>query len=189
MKTIDSNGIIVLKSGVDVQKIKNFLDEAQSLEIDETYRMVIGYDDESNYFLVAGYMDDFDDGEYHLCAKIGILTSNAMSEYDIDFVMPYNPETGDVWDTEISDVTSADAQWFYDEFNAMIAASKDSDGSVSYDTYFDGSYYGAYDNLEEAVNAINGQIDTASYDVDLSDCWVENSETGEVEYVADGDLD
>ena len=187
MKTIDSDGVIVLRS--DVQKIKDFLDEAQSLEIDETYRMVIGQDDKSNYYLVAGYMDDFDDGEYHLCAKIARLVSDVMSEYDIDFVMPYDPETGDVWDTEVSDVTSADAKWFYDEFNEMIAASKDSDGSVSYDAYFDGSYYGAYDDLAEAVNSIKDQISTASYDVDLSECWVENSETGEVEYTADGDSD
>jgi hypothetical protein len=151
--------------------------------------MVIGQDDKSNYYLVAGYMDDFDDGEYHLCAKIARLVSDVMSEYDIDFVMPYDPETGDVWDTEVSDVTSADAKWFYDEFNEMIAASKDSDGSVSYDAYFDGNYYGAYDDLAEAVNAIKDQISTASYDVDLSECWVENSETGEVKYIADGDSD
>jgi len=185
MKTIDSNGIIVSRSWIDVSKIKDFLKEAQSLEIEETYKRVLGYDGENNYYLVVGYMYDFDDGEYHLCAKIARPVSDVMSEYDIDFEMPYNPETGDVWDTEVSDVTPSDAKWFYDEFNAMIEASK----AVPYDAYFDGNYYGAYDDLAEAVNAIKDQISTASYDVDLSECWVENSETGEVEYTADGDSD
>ena len=50
---------------------------------------------------LAASMMDFDGDGYDGYMKLAILPKNAgMSEYDMDFVMPYNPVTGDVYDTE-----------------------------------------------------------------------------------------
>jgi hypothetical protein len=116
---INSSGRITRYNDANVLAFRDFIENAYSIDLDETYRMKIGYDNEDNYFLVAGYVDGFEDGA-HLCVKIAKLVSNAMSEYDIDFEMPIDTETGDVWDTEISDPTPDDAQWLYNEFTAMI---------------------------------------------------------------------
>jgi hypothetical protein len=74
-----------------------------------TWKWEIGSGDGGTYYLVLGFAPGFDPNadEYtdsygsHLALKWGILSKNsAMAEYDMDFEMPYDPETGDVWDSE-----------------------------------------------------------------------------------------
>ena len=71
--------------------------------------------------LAIGYGEGFD--EPTICAKIGVLAGNsAMSEYAWDFVMPYDPETGDVWDTEISiGSEGGDADWLNSQAEEVLA--------------------------------------------------------------------
>ena len=46
-----------------------------------------------------------------------------MKEYDMDWIMPYDEDTGDVfWDTEISGASSADLDWWREEWRAMDEA-------------------------------------------------------------------
>lgn len=42
----------------------------------------------------------FSDGEYRICTKIAYNDSALQCDYDIDFVMPYDKETGEVYDTD-----------------------------------------------------------------------------------------
>lgn len=74
-----------------------------------TWKWEIGSGEGGTYYLVLGFAPGFDpnEDEYtdsygsHLALKWGILSNNsAMAEYDYDFEMPYDPETGDVWDSE-----------------------------------------------------------------------------------------
>lgn len=66
---------------------------------DNDWAIVLGWQD--------GYEEDEDDvcmdGTYRLCAKVAYQPSNSIMQcdYDIDWLMPYNKETGDVDDTEI----------------------------------------------------------------------------------------
>ena len=71
--------------------------------------------------LAIGYGEGFD--EPTICAKIGVLAGNsAMSEYAWDFIMPYDPETGDVWDTEISiGSEGGDADWLNSQAEEVLA--------------------------------------------------------------------
>lgn len=59
--------------------------------------------------LVLAWCDDFDDegqsdfirGTYRICGKIA-YNNSYMKEYDMDWLMPYDEETGEVNDTETS---------------------------------------------------------------------------------------
>lgn len=61
--------------------------------------------------LAFGMGEGFD--EPTVCAKIAVLAGNsAMSDYEWDFVMPYEAKSGSVWDTEVSNPGESDAEWF-----------------------------------------------------------------------------
>lgn len=94
-----------------------------------TWHWTIG-SDSSNYYVIAlGFADGFEPNEdeftdsygSHLCMKWGILPKNsAMTEYDMDITMPYDPETGDVFDSETTisgEIGASDVQWLLDSFN------------------------------------------------------------------------
>ena len=79
------------------------------------YKVLYTFDDGDKLCLTAGMRNAEDWGEegYMPCMCLGVLPSNSgMSEYGYDFIMPYNPETGDVWDTEVSDFDESSLDWF-----------------------------------------------------------------------------
>ena len=73
-----------------------------------TWHWELGHDDEKMWCLVLGFMDGFDPNEdeftdsygSHLALKWGAISNrSAMWEFDMDFEMPYDEDTGDVWDS------------------------------------------------------------------------------------------
>ncbi|MBR6403794.1 MAG: hypothetical protein IKS48_10465 [Eubacterium sp.] len=83
------------------------------------HKSVYTFDNGDELCLAIGMGEGFD--EDTVCAKLGVLAGNsAMSEYAWDFIMPYNPETGDVWDTEVSNPSESDADWFNKEAPQII---------------------------------------------------------------------
>lgn len=65
-----------------------------------TWYVPIGEYDGNTWAVVFAFMDY--DGEQKLYGKIAYQPKNSvMGEYDIDWVIPYNSETGEIWDTEI----------------------------------------------------------------------------------------
>lgn len=72
--------------------------------------------------IAIGWEDGYDtESGYEIAAKICNLDSDFMKEYDF-LTMPYNKDTGDVWDTSVSNPSSADASWFIKELNAISDA-------------------------------------------------------------------
>ena len=67
-------------------------------------------DNNNSWFILMGWSDGFDEsdnsrwqsGPCKICTKIGYQSSNNImqTDLDIDFLMPYDKETGDVDDTE-----------------------------------------------------------------------------------------
>jgi len=91
------------------QKVRNTITEALSDgPSSTTYCVNLDYDDDGNQWAVVfGWIDD-GDGNPLFCGKVAYLPKNSgMSEYDYDWMMPYDEETGEVWNTEI-EFTSAD---------------------------------------------------------------------------------
>ena len=80
---------------------------------DGTYHWHLDCDDDGNdWAIVMASMDYDGDGE-SLYAKLAYQPSNSIMQcdYDIDWLMPYDEETGEVWDTEL----------YVDSYNAVSA--------------------------------------------------------------------
>jgi hypothetical protein len=86
-----------------------------------TYIVDLDYDDKGNrWAVVLGWVDYDGDDEYELWGKIAYLPKNSyMKDYDYDWMMPYDEETGEVWDTEISNPGASDASWWLDQWELI----------------------------------------------------------------------
>lgn len=92
------------------------------------YKILYTFDDGDELCLTAGMGEGFD--EDTVCAKLAVLPSNSgMSDYSWDFTMPYDKETADVWDTEVSNFDESDLDWFNKE--AVNMAQEVSEGKWS----------------------------------------------------------
>jgi len=90
-----------------------------------TYHWKLAIDDNNNQWaIVLGWADGFDeepeddctDGTWRLCAKLAYQPTNSMMQcdYGIDWLMPYDEETGEVEDNEISIYPDSDASVIID---------------------------------------------------------------------------
>lgn len=92
----------------------------------KTYWVELGWDDANTYACAMAYdnENDYDEeGEVYpyVLAKIAFCPDNsAMNEYEMDWLMPYDEETGEVWDTETSITTYSDAEWLAEEWLAIM---------------------------------------------------------------------
>lgn len=67
-----------------------------------TYWYTLDIINDKEYAVVMGWNDGFAEDKPTLCMKLAFLPTNSlMSEYDIDWLMPYD-EQGEVDDTEMS---------------------------------------------------------------------------------------
>lgn len=88
-----------------IQEAVSYIDSGNAYP---TWYWEIGHDDEKMWCLVLGFMDGYEPNEdeftdsygSHLALKWGAISNrSAMYEFDMDFEMPYDEETGDVWDS------------------------------------------------------------------------------------------
>lgn len=95
--------------------IKNFANVARELaQLKEgCCHWLLETDNNGNeWSIVLGWQDGYEenkedeasDGTWHLCAKVAYQPRNSImqTDYDIDWVMPYDEDSGDVWDTDIT---------------------------------------------------------------------------------------
>lgn len=119
---------------------------------------VIGWSD-------AGYDEDdakengYADGRYTICSKIACQSryNGSQSDYDGDFEMPYDKETGDVWDTDTM-VSNNESDWEAD------AATYNKDAQAIWDTYCvpDEDGFTALDALFESKKSSDAKKHTCS---------------------------
>ena len=74
--------------------------------------LVIGWAD-IGYDLEEVKKNGYEDEGYYICSKIGYQHRNngMQSDFEWDFPMPYNPETGDVWDTDTYVAKGDEQSW------------------------------------------------------------------------------
>ena len=74
--------------------------------------LVIGWAD-LGYDLEEVKKNGYEDEGYYICSKIGYQHRNngMQSDFEWDFPMPYNPETGDVWDTDTYVAKGDEQSW------------------------------------------------------------------------------
>ena len=96
-----------------VKEFVNAIDNMRKTHENGTYHWILGTDeDDNNWAIVLGWLDGFEadetddcmDGTWRLCTKLAYQPCNSLMQcdYDIDWLMPYNEETGEVDDNEIS---------------------------------------------------------------------------------------
>lgn len=93
---------------VSDEQAYEFAKDAVAFCADDIYNydyLELGEDDKHVYGFLVGWIDGYDPEDYGneegrgLCIKMGYMPKRGMM-YDFeDWLMPYNEDTGDVWDT------------------------------------------------------------------------------------------
>lgn len=112
---------VLMKKEEAKRQIKSLYKKAiTAKDVSYTYFLNIIYDDLTGMFwcIVLHY----DDETNSIYAKIAYIPHNSlMHEYDMDFLMPYDENTGDVDDTETEfNGSDIDIQLLVDEFSRVI---------------------------------------------------------------------
>ena len=95
------------------EKISKAIKEMRSSHDCGTYYWYLGQDDNNNdWAIVLGWQDGYEEdkndnctnGTWRICMKLAFQPSNSMlqCDYDIDWLLPYNPKTNEVYETEYS---------------------------------------------------------------------------------------
>lgn len=116
--------------------IKDAIATVINTDYDGVYFWELGCDQQNRVWAVVlgwqdyGPSDDDDDddkyavGKYHLCIKLAINIDDYQADYNWNWYMPWDEETGDVHDTElaVSDKTLAkDLKWLLEQFYTMYS--------------------------------------------------------------------
>ena len=110
----------VIRKGKNIMCNKEKLTEQISKAIKEmrtshdngTYHWHLGQDDNNDWAIVLGWQDGYEEdknddctnGTYRICLKLAYQPINSMlqCDYDIDWLLPCNPKTGDIYESEYS---------------------------------------------------------------------------------------
>ena len=96
-----------------INEFVNAVSYMKKTKFNGTYRWILGRDANKNdWAIVLGWAygfdetenDDCTDGAYRMCVKLAYQPWNSVMQcdYDLDWTMPYDEETGEVDDTEFA---------------------------------------------------------------------------------------
>ena len=94
-----------------IEQICKAIKEMRTSHDNGTYYWYLGQDDNNNdWAIVLGWQDGYEEdknddctnGIWRICLKLAYQPSNSMlqCDYNIDWLMPYNLKTGEVYETE-----------------------------------------------------------------------------------------
>ena len=100
-----------IKQDMLTEQIFKAIEEIKNSHCMGTYYWSIGEDDKNNnWAIVLGWSngfeeepdDDFSKETWRLCLKLAYQPSNSLlqCDYDIDWLLPCNPKTGDIYEAE-----------------------------------------------------------------------------------------
>lgn len=110
------------------KEFKSAIDTLVKTKDDNTYTWSFGQDDQNcDYWAIVlgwtggfdlGETDEYQDGGFHICAKLARQPYNAamQSSYEMDWEMPYDEETGEVFDTEVIIYKDSDIEEIISDF-------------------------------------------------------------------------
>ena len=114
---------------IKAEEIKHAVDYLLKAPNGCFFKKLLIDNDNNAWGIVIGWSGGFDrrvatsfsDGEYHICSKIAINDSALQCDYECDFTMPYDKETGEVFDTstELGTDFEAEALRLSKEFKEM----------------------------------------------------------------------
>ena len=119
-----------------VKEFANAISNMRKTHENGTYHWYLGTDENNNdWAIVLGWLDGFEadetddcmDGTWRLCSKLAYQPCNSLMQcdYDIDWFMPYDEESGEVNDTEIpicSNINMTNIEeiidWFLEQYSS-----------------------------------------------------------------------
>ena len=104
-----------------------------------TYYWIIGEDEENTWAIVLGWgngfeenpNDDCTDGTWRICAKLAFQSKQSIMQcdYEVDWLMPYDEETLEVDDNEVSIYPNTDLSstldWLFDCYDGYLNEDED----------------------------------------------------------------
>lgn len=104
-----------------------------------TYYWIIGEDEENDWAIVLGWVDGFEpdpnddctDGTWRICAKMAFQSKKSIMQcdYDVDWLMPYDEETMEVYDNEVSIYPDTDLEsvvnWLFECYDGYLNEEED----------------------------------------------------------------
>ena len=114
-----------------LKEIKRVVETELKLPIEEksigTYHWDLHKDDKFTWAIVLSWEEDvYEFGDKVLFGKVAFQSNNSIMQcdYDIDWIMPYNEETGDCDDTEVSfhleDNIEREINWLLDCYETYL---------------------------------------------------------------------
>lgn len=114
-----------------------------------TYYWIIGEDEENDWAIVLGWgngfeenpNDDCTDGTWRICAKLAFQSKKSIMQcdYEVDWLMPYDEETLEVDDNEVSIYPNTDLQgvvnWLLECYDSYFNDDEDEDESELLDKF------------------------------------------------------
>lgn len=104
-----------------IKQLENAIKEMKETHNNGTYHWKLSVDNKRNQWaIVLGWQDGYEeepeddctDGTWRLCAKLAYQPTNSIMQcdYDIDWLMPYDEETGEVDNNEVSIYSDSNAR-------------------------------------------------------------------------------
>ena len=102
--------------GLKLYDANDIYNDLQSLETNACAHYYVGHDKKNDYALVFGY-----DEEEVLRGKVAFQPKNSIMQcdYEVDWNMPYNEETGDVDDTAVIIINEEDIEWLFEQWERI----------------------------------------------------------------------
>lgn len=153
----------------DIRKqIEETIKEAESAGPNSTtYIVDLDNVDGKRWAVVFGWVDYSGDGKYELCGKVA-YNDSYMKDYDYDWIMPYDEETGEVWDTEVAITPNDDftIDWWIEQWDMIKKEYINAeDGSIESATKINcvghndpGQYYDLIDYFDVWGNEEDGWV-------------------------------
>lgn len=85
--------------------------------------LVMGY--EEGYDRGEKYQDEIEGTIWTLCQKLAVNIDDLQCDYGMDWYMPWDKKSGDVWDTDMAVSDDSDVDWYNDQAKEIIKGLED----------------------------------------------------------------
>lgn len=90
----------------------------ETLEDGRDLCLVMGY--EEGYDKGEKYQDEIEGTIWTLCQKLAVNIDDLQCDYGMDWYMPWDVKSGEVWDTDMSVKDDTDVDWYNDQAKSIV---------------------------------------------------------------------
>ena len=116
--------------GITKEEYNNLVQNALAHKDGVAWHTMETLEDGRDLCLVMGYEEGYDRGEKYqdeiegtiwtLCQKLAVNIDDLQCDYGIDWYMPWDVKSGEVWDTDMSVKDDTDVDWYNDQAKSIV---------------------------------------------------------------------